>query len=438
MALSNGTGYTNLQKYITANQGNKLNNVINSGVSGVVDQGKKELDTQRNTFDTGLNADTSRLNDLSTGANNTFNLLKTNAGGINDQQVGQFQNAMNAHYTGPQGLENETALNNKVNNINQVSNLAGSQAGRGQLLKTFINSPNYTKNKENLDSLLLGNDVDSNLRKAKQQGQQLSNNINSNIAGAHSRANEADVNAQNTGKQLKTNTQQVGTDLTTNLLDRAKTLQAGSDKFNSLIQHQNLTDLKPYGFNPTETDQNGYLVHPEYLYDAGRAQATSKEFGYGNDYYSNLITPNYAKNINPAGVASNEQRAQAGALTKLLNDPTYQAYTTGDKYVAPTVGINQARADQLVNDKYNQFYSNTPISQLAQHQGFDPLTGLIKNYADSGNAGALNGDMTLSQLYNTYNQPNVLQDSPVRQDVNRMSDLLKYYFGQNNAKSFGE
>jgi len=381
MATSKGTGYTNLQQYLAANNGNRLGNVINTGIGDVVGGGQKEFENQRNTFSTGLKGEQERLGGLFGGAQNTLNTLSTNPN-VSDQQVNQFHDAQNAQYKGPTGFKDEEGLQRKVTNINDVSNLAGSRAGRGELLRTFINAPNYTRNKQDFDTLFLGNDVDTKLRKARQSGEQLGRNISSGVEGAKQQADVARAGVQPKVQQINTNARTIGSNLQNVLQQRAKDKQTQSDAFRERLSQEDLGGLAGYGVKPTDVTVNQLNA--------------MKHYGAGDSYWSNLVNPTYAQNINPAGVANENEKAQSAALTRLLSDPTYQAYTTGDAYIAPTVSLTPDKANAVAVDKYNQVNQMT-LPELAQYN--PEIDSVVKGWLNSPVVGSVN-NYTLPSILN--------------------------------------
>jgi hypothetical protein len=351
--MPQGTGYTNIQSYLAANRGNRLSNTLSAGISKKAGDAGAEITKQQTAFGDALNAEKSRLSGLKTGADTVVNKLDTNPSTVVDNDVNQYKAYQGATYSGPAGLNNQELVRQKAATAASIGNLAGSQTGRQELLRSFINRPDYTQSKQRLDSLLVGGNVDAQLRGARKESQRIPGQLDSALQTS---ANQAET----TRKDLLTNKQAVGNTVSAMggaldklIKERVAQKQMESDAFNKRLEQQELTGLTGYGAQPTNVTLSQL--------------AAAKKYGSGGNYWNSLVTPQYAQNITPGGLASEQERAKAAALSKLLENASYNQYTSGDAYVAPSVALNPERANTTAMGLYDRLTGGMTFNELAKY-----------------------------------------------------------------------
>lgn len=262
-----GTGFTNIDRILGANQGagQKIGQSLGASLTGQANTVKAGVEGAQNTFNTGYNqannaaegsinaaqsyarqagetdqqyadrigggsaipntlnngvvsggsltADTSSGSNSSTATPNT-NTSATNTATPNYQQIGQ--NLTNAAYNGPTGLTNSDQLTQQAANVAALGNLANTQGGQSQLLSSFVAKPgNYSQGQNALDSLLLGQGGQQYVQQggaATRQVGQLANQASLNATNQANAAQSAvNTNKANTLQNLQNSLSGSGT-----------------------------------------------------------------------------------------------------------------------------------------------------------------------------------------------------------------------------------
>jgi len=153
-----GTGFTNIQSIIKANQGNRLGQAVAGGVQGQGQQVKQQAQQAGQKFEQGVAAGR-----LDTDANREKSQqLLSQAGSLQGGQalgedmLAQGQTFLQGDYQGPRDVENSAQLAGRAAEAEQLGKLGGSSAGRQGLLQRFVGAPQYSFGQQKLDNLLLG------------------------------------------------------------------------------------------------------------------------------------------------------------------------------------------------------------------------------------------------------------------------------------------
>lgn len=186
------SGFTNLKKYIQANQGNRLAETIVNPAEQNLQKAQNTLQTSQQQFQTQLVDDQAKLAASRTNSQNALGHIETGSGlslsamDTADQKAAKILEANNKagqdlnnvrdyQYAGPTGIQNKQELADKQFELNDFSNASKNEAGRGAILQTlFGKGGNYTAGSRNLDNLLLG---------ADQQGMNRLKDIRSSTTG---------------------------------------------------------------------------------------------------------------------------------------------------------------------------------------------------------------------------------------------------------------
>lgn len=148
-----GSGFTNLQKILQANQQNKLGSTIAGGINQAGDAARSNIIKAGQEFETAANVEKQRQ----AGENQRVDRVLTAPEAAADEDVKAFETIRGGEYTGPKSLTNAGELANQAQNASQLGQAVGSEGGRQGLLQRFAGSgKKYTPGQQRLDALLLG------------------------------------------------------------------------------------------------------------------------------------------------------------------------------------------------------------------------------------------------------------------------------------------
>lgn len=326
-----GSGFVNLQKYLNANQGNKLGQNVLAGVQGTISQTNKDVEKGQTQFQQGLQQASSNRQSQEQLAQNT--LSKFNQPGFTDQTIGQnetqgFNNLRNSKYQGPQGIQNESQLQIQADKAQQLGQFGGTSQGRQELLRQFAgrNNPQYTGQKQRLDELLLGLGGGAGaLKQAAQESKNLSSNIKQQLDTAKGQAESEALALQQLKDKvsnqiigLKNPLEQAVINKQQELLSQQQARQGSIDSFKNMLQ-QDPNKAIDYAL------QQG-------LVNQDQANQFKLLTGYQNPEtaYANVTTPtgellnaiDFGKlATDKLSVSTPEQRAQLNALARLMGGP---------------------------------------------------------------------------------------------------------------------
>jgi len=211
MAIQKGTGFTNLNRIMQANKGNKLGSAVSGGIQGQVSGVKSNVksaqeqfqeEAEKNRLDTQQTADKrseilgrfaptsgsqpqasqltedgrprsvamsptsvpssvpTRANPETTQVGQSVSQAQAVPGAaqspVSDEEIKEFTKFRTGTYTGPKELQDATTLYGKAQQAEELGNLARSEGGRQELLRRFVGGNNYTSGQRQLDSTLLG------------------------------------------------------------------------------------------------------------------------------------------------------------------------------------------------------------------------------------------------------------------------------------------
>ena len=152
--------FVNLQNYLRAGQGTDLAGKIGQGAqtqaadvrAGIESQLGKQEDGKRTggTFQEQAKAGRN-IYDAST----IGGILGRAGSNLSPEDEDKFKSSLSGTYGGPTSLENEAALGEKAARLEAMQRMAGTEAGRGQLLSQVYGRPSYTAGQRKLDTALL-------------------------------------------------------------------------------------------------------------------------------------------------------------------------------------------------------------------------------------------------------------------------------------------
>lgn len=292
-----GSGYTNIQSVLKANQGNQLGSAVGNNIQQTSTSAQDNLKNAQNQFNTQTQA-----NQANTQQNQQLaqNVLNDPTQAVNNNQGQQFQTLLSGQYQGPTNLQNASQLQNQAQNAAQQGQALSSVGGRIGLLQQLAGNNQYGSGAANLDNLLLGSSNSPALQAAKRQALTLQGQVGSAIQGAQAQGQQATNQAQQFGTALQNQLGNTVQNTTQNLQQKASNAQADRN-----TQYQNaLKDLQSGNITQQEADTLGVTQ--------------------GENVYNTLSGNNAAQflkenplSANVGNVASAQDYAKMQALQKL-------------------------------------------------------------------------------------------------------------------------
>lgn len=191
-----GSGFTNLQRVLSANKQNRLGQTVTQGVGDLANQNKQALGQAANQFQTDA-----EKNRLDTQENTNFRnqaIQNSRTGNIADADAERFQALQAGQYGGPKELANKSVLQAGAQQVQQLGTYGSDPNKTKGLLQKFVGSPRYTMGQQTLDATVLGQDP-SVARGIRQQ-----------TVGAERSFNRADTASQAYAKELANRAQGFG------------------------------------------------------------------------------------------------------------------------------------------------------------------------------------------------------------------------------------
>tara|TARA_R110000868_G_scaffold66014_12_gene197050 strand:+ start:4977 stop:6365 length:1389 start_codon:yes stop_codon:yes gene_type:complete len=212
-----GTGFTNIQSIIKANQGNRLGSAVAGGVQNTANQARSNVQVAGQKFGQAVQANKFGEQDqaAATGLINKALGTSTQPAAprselvaaspppapqtLSEQDLTAAEKYRQGAYQGPQDVENAAQLVGQAQEAEDLGRLSGSSAGRQGLLQRFVGAPQYSFGQQKLDNLLLGADQGA-LRQARAATRGVSDQAVSAIEAARGQAQEAAGSNQRFGK----------------------------------------------------------------------------------------------------------------------------------------------------------------------------------------------------------------------------------------------
>ena len=429
-----GTGYTNLQTILNANQGNQLGNAVTGEVAGAGNTTRQNLASQQQQFGQGITAAQGTLAGQQNTVNQGFQNYDTSGTAAPGAAQG-FSDLRNAQYNGPQTLGNTQQLQQQAATAQQYGQMGQSAGGRQQLLQQTVGTPGYTQSQQALDQLLISPSSQGALRSAGLQNQRLGGQVNQAIAGA-----------QNAGTAQANALQQLQQQAAGGISSRQGTVQNAVQRQVQQAQQAN-TPQQAQNAALQAALQNPNLNSVDALVKGGLTPQQAQSLVSLNTYNNLLGTPqsgqqlssvlNYGNvDTSAAGNTTQQQINQQNALASLAGTPQQYTYTapgttqTGVNnanaaaYAQGLIGqnTNALTADQAKVAADQQNYTNQ-LNQL-YFQGMSPdqakaqLDNPNSQYYQQGYGGT-------QQVYGAYVSPYLQAQYATQQDTDRQAALNK-------------
>lgn len=159
-----GSGFTNLQRILQANQQNRLGSTVSGGIQQAGQSTRQAITAAGQKVKSQAEQERDRQRALE---QRTVNVLG-NVPAATDDDVGAFEEARAGLSKAPGSVENAAELRQKAREAEQLGQAAGSQAGRYGLLQRYVGGgQKYTSGQQRVDALLLGQTGGEQLRTAR-------------------------------------------------------------------------------------------------------------------------------------------------------------------------------------------------------------------------------------------------------------------------------
>lgn len=414
-----GTGFTSVQRVAQANQGNRLNQTVGTGVQQAGQQTKQAVTGAQQQFQqqakqTGLTSD----QDVNATQQGIQQVL-ADPTKADDNTVQKFAQYRSGQYGGPTNLANAEQLQQQATQAQQLGQNLASSGGRTALLQRFAAKPaqTYTSGQSRLDLALMGQGPQQQLAQAQRATAGLGSQLDTAQQAAQAQAQEYQARAEGLKKFTEGKIGEQINPLTGELESKAST------------ENTRLSDVIRRIKSGTATAED--------FQAAGLGDLAGQET-YGTDIrdYVGLANPQGA--ASRANIASDQQRARLAALGKLggMQDLSKefgeaQAYDPSKQFVGTDTAkkaVEQKRKDYEEDVKRN----TTTNQQLEQE--------LIQQLLNQSRADAIRKNQQLSENINGNNplsgQPTLGKPTIGQQEVQSKdaSDLMQRYLSAGEDK----
>lgn len=432
MAIPNqvGSGFTNIQNIIGANQNNGLGNAIQNGVQGQVNQFNSGLDSSQQQFNKDIDSAKSSIDlgksQAQTAVSNASNLGAGQS--LDNTDYGNFNNFTGSSYSGPTQLNNTNQLQNQAGQIQNTADNTKSDSGRQGLLSQYVGQGQYTQGQQNLDNLLLNQTGGQQLKQTRQIASAVNpslNNAENNASGLADQTQNYLTNSQTGVKnQAVSGYQGIGNAAQANYNNLSSTVPAQYNNDLALLNADNgITTGSDHGYT-NQMNLTSSLANLLGITNGQDIYGTK-----GSDLATTLQGP---QNLSLAGTTAGDKYAQYEALSKLGGN-TSDIYQGSDP---STVGSYKGiSADQNAVQNLLNTASQTYQNNIAGNN-------INTNYMDSngyGNSagGGLNAPGYLQNVANVQNLVSQDAANPVTQEYSSyLNGQLGNYLasiGQNRA-----
>lgn len=358
MPSRSGTGFTNLSKYLQANQGNPLSSKVASGIAGTTSKTQQDVEQAGQQFQQdvasksyGNQAQQQERADLINKAKSSTASLP----GISDKDAQRYQEFSGAQYKGPEDLgARGTQLLGEAQAARQLGSAVGTEQGRKDLLQRFVGSNTYTGGQKKLDELLLGKGPQAPLKEAQKQSLGVQQNTVKQLALNKALADQARARtaafAQETQQKIQNPLSGMENSINLRTAAAQTKSQQDFDKINQALKSgalnpsqalqllgKNTGSVQTYGVDPTQfltqaQAPNKYAVTSQQ--EQAQYDALSRLAGAQNSFIPNsqqVGTYDYSKPSYAFDKGGFEQAIsqQQTAYNEALNKPENLVWTPG-------------------------------------------------------------------------------------------------------------
>lgn len=345
-ALKTGSGFQNLDKYLSSNAGQNFGDQFIGKAQDTVNQAQDQMSQAKNQFSTQVQ------DQNKTPTSEQVNSAIANPTGADPTQ---FQGWENQEYKGPKNLAENQSLYNQywggTNKANTTANLLNNEGGRFTLLDSYFGRPNYSFGEKSLDNLLVQGGNTGKAAKGIQT--QAANLSQQGLQGQQELQNLASQTAGNVEQSKNSVRSAVGIDPTGQVItgEGAGALGQQYGAIEKALADQQ-TNRNAQNYTLQQSAQKGVFT-PEQLQELGLSN--------GQPLY-NLSLPDYFSynnnSLTKENVMTPEQQAYIRALSGLAG--VTDGYAANDLVQAqPSYTFNR---DKFLGDATNQ------ATELAKNQ----------------------------------------------------------------------
>jgi len=151
-ASKQGSGFTNIQKFVSANQGNKVGQAVTGGFQNQVGGTLQNVKSSEEGFKKQAQQGATVIGDAE---KNRLQGILADPTKATDEDQAFVQKYRDASYTGPQQLQNQQQLQGQVQQAQQLGNMAKDPGQRQNLLQQFVGQNKvYRSGQQLLDNQL--------------------------------------------------------------------------------------------------------------------------------------------------------------------------------------------------------------------------------------------------------------------------------------------
>lgn len=371
-----GSGFTNLQRLLGANRGNRLGSTVSSGVGGLASQSKEKLGEAESQFKTDIGKSRVDVEANKQARTNIIEQAKQGQGPTEDQtaQFGQFRSG---EFRGPTGLKDVGELRSRAQEVELLGRAGSDPSQRFGLLRKFVGGRNYTAGQQGLDALLLGQQR-GDLRDIRRQTAGQTQAVERGERGAQQVAQELGGRARQfateTEEQLRAAADPTTTAIQEQLAARQGTEDARREQLQNivgLIQGDPRFYTKELQANKNFSARDAAISQAEAAGIISGEQAGQIFKQYGDvgglrrdggtiDYPATLASrfqEDEAQGLTAQGVSTAEQAARLNALSQLGGREQFAAdedvgtYKAGKSFLGNIDDIDQNIASQVAERK---------------------------------------------------------------------------------------
>lgn len=419
-----GTGYTNIQKIVQANQGNGLGQAVVGGIKQTGQQAAGAINSANTDFTNQIGQSNQQLQQGNTQyqglLGKALNIDPNNP--LSDADYASAQQFLTGNYSGPTELQNGGQVAAQAADAEQLGKLGGSEAGRAGLLQRFVGGNQYTQGQQKLDNLLLGSNSGA-INQARSATQGLSDLAARGIQTARAQGQSAAATdaatraaALATGQTDITN---VNNDLNTGAQNYLNSELGKYTNAQQIALNDPSNDFGLLSTNLTPQQKAAVLAkNPSF------AQVTG---GMSQDDINKMLTDYQNGNTNAfssiLGQTSAADQSKAGsynALNKLLNTGAGPVNANNQLAATNNVSLNKDAINSLnqtledqskaaanqgytaaVNSKGDQYY-NTDVNQLATARAAQYANNATPGSYGSSTTKPANYDSQVNAIYAKY------------------------------------
>lgn len=351
-AQTAGTGYTNLNQYIGANQNNQLGSAVSGGIQQAGQAATGAVNAAGQQFQQGVGTEQQRL---ASQGENVSNALG-NLGNIQASDISNTQSALSGQGQGPTGLANANRLQEQAQQAQGQGQATGTDVGRFGLLQGYVGKgQQYGLGQQTLDAAILGQTGQPQLTQARAATQGLGAKTNQAIQAAQAQG----VGLQNQAQQLAAQTKgQLGGAVTSYDQQMAQKLAADQATTNAAIQQLSNPSNAAVNLTPAQLQQ--------------LSSASGGVLNSGTNLYNVNLAPYLSANntyANNQAVQSTGDFAKAQALSQLAGN--YLGGTDQGALLQSYVGSPQS---------VGQYAANNPFTVSSQSGLSDALKSAESAY----------------------------------------------------------